>query len=217
MILIIRKKLAKLFFSDIFIFSDNQKKKIKELENENRKIKDLLDKSQINLNYLFDNASYENYSFLVKGINNEKIFIRLEIKENHPSTHYVSFEKLTDSNKMETILECQYRLEERIISFEPIKEIVILHLDWISCASGNESKGYGSLCMDYIFYIAKHDSISTIRGIIGSRHTSDEINRKRLLNYYKKIGFNVKMDSEYNGNFYLDFDDKGVPLKISQT
>lgn len=217
MILKIRKKLAKFFFSDIFIFSDNQKKKIKELENENRKIKDLLDKSQLSLNYLFDNASYENYNFLISGITNEKIFIRLEIKKNCTSTHYVSFEKLTESNKMETILECQYRLEEKIISFSPIKESLLLHLDWISCTSGNESKGYGSLCMDYIFYIVKHESACSIVGKIGSTHTTDKINRERLLNYYKKFGFNIKMDDEYSGNFYLDFDDKGVPLKISQT
>jgi hypothetical protein len=118
---------------------------------------------------------------------------------------------------METILECQYRLEEKNIPFSSIKESVTLHLDWISCTSGNESKGYGSLCMDYIFYIIKHDSISSIRGIIGSKHTSDEINRERLLNYYKKFGFNIYMIEPHRGEFYLDFDDKGVPLKISQT
>lgn len=212
MILKIRKKLAKLFFSDIFIFSDNQKKKIKELENENRKIKDLLDKSQLSLNYLFDNANYKNYAFMVKGVNNEKIFIREEIKDFKTNTHYVSFEKLYKSNKFEQVLRCEYRLVEDFFA-----KTVILYLDWVSCTSGNESNGYGSLCMDYIFYIVKHDSICSVKGEIGPTNTIDKINRKRLLNFYTKFGFNIKMKNELQGEFYLDFDDKGVPLKISQT
>lgn len=217
MILNIREKIAKFFFSDIFIFSGNQNKKIKELENDNKKSKELITKLQINLDYLYDNSSLKNYNFIVKGNNNEKIFIREEIKDFVTDTHFVSFEKLSNSNKFETVLKCEYRLVERIISFSPITESVTLYLDFVFCTNGNESMGYGSLCMDYIFYIAKHESACSIIGEIGSTHTTDKINRDRLLNYYKKFGFNIKMKNELQGDFYLDFDDKGVPLKVSQT
>lgn len=58
---------------------------------------------------------------------------------------------------------------------------------------GPENKGYGSICMNYLKQLAKKYNIQSITGDIAKR---DWNHKDRLIHFYKKHNFDVKIDKE---------------------
>lgn len=58
---------------------------------------------------------------------------------------------------------------------------------------GPENKGFGSICMNYLKEIAADQNLQTITGDIVKR---DWDHKERLVHFYKKHDFQVKIDKE---------------------
>lgn len=65
---------------------------------------------------------------------------------------------------------------------------------------GEENRGYGSICMDYLKDIAKEQNIQYITGDLAER---DWDHLDRLVHFYKKHNFHVE----------IDYDDKSGEIK----
>lgn len=68
----------------------------------------------------------------------------------------------------------------------------------------NVGKGYGTILMDYILRLAKKNNATSISGLLGSSELLNPENKMRLLNFYTKYNFQIKLNEEQNaGEIYL--------------
>ncbi|WNF38204.1 hypothetical protein RJD24_07185 [Bacillaceae bacterium IKA-2] len=94
---------------------------------------------------------------------------------------------------------CKIMLNECDSAFQGIWDFTI-HAQYsaenkihIGDIKGPENKGYGSICMEYLKQFAKKYNIHCITGDIAER---DWGHRDRLVHFYKKHNFKVKIDKE---------------------
>lgn len=75
--------------------------------------------------------------------------------------------------------------------------------------TGVTNKGYGSLCMAHFKKICKNVHINTIFGELSPVDTNDVTDsehRPRLLHFYKKHGFHIKLNEAGVGNIKFSFE-----------
>lgn len=85
----------------------------------------------------------------------------------------------------------------------------------VQMAQINMRKGYGTLFMDYLLMVAKKNKATSISGLLGSSELLNPENKKRVLSFYKKYGFIVRLNlDETAGEVYLPLRD-GLPRNTS--
>jgi|JI10StandDraft_1071094.scaffolds.fasta_scaffold09366_6 hypothetical protein len=68
----------------------------------------------------------------------------------------------------------------------------------------NVSNGYGTILMDYILWLAKKNKATSISGLLGATELLNPENKIRLLSFYAKYNFQIKLNEEQNaGEIYL--------------
>jgi GNAT superfamily N-acetyltransferase len=147
----------------------------------------------------------EKYLFTTKK--GEDVFLYIE-----PVSGICSFAKLFSAKD----IGCYHKL--LLASYDLIWEFdgsCRIFIGDLQMAQQNTSKGYGTLLMDFMLMLAKKNKATSISGLLGSSELMNPENKKRMLNFYKKYGFTIRLnEQETSGEIYLPFRD-GLPRNTS--